>query len=154
MNGFKLAINWLADILRSHQVPFQIGMGLAARVYGSKRDLYDIDIFIPNNSFKIIGSDIQRYCIEEPQRGRDEYWDLYLAVLKYGEIIIDLAGGTEFKIFDSNSQSWVDKRINFNNFTIRPLFGIKILIMDKPVLVDLKTTLARPVDIEDLKWIK
>ena len=42
----KEAFEWIISILRNHKIPFEIIGGFAARLYGSRRMLADIDIDI------------------------------------------------------------------------------------------------------------
>ena len=38
------ALFWIVKILKKHKIPFHISGGFAAKLYGVKRDLADIDI--------------------------------------------------------------------------------------------------------------
>ena len=44
------ALKWIVNILKTNKVPFRISGGLAVKIYGSKRDLDDIDIDIPDKA--------------------------------------------------------------------------------------------------------
>ncbi|WP_240609761.1 hypothetical protein [Billgrantia endophytica] len=41
------ATKWIAGLLKYRNIPFLICGGLAAKEYGSERDLNDIDLFVP-----------------------------------------------------------------------------------------------------------
>ncbi|MEW8323409.1 MAG: hypothetical protein AB2606_12270 [Candidatus Thiodiazotropha taylori] len=46
------ALQWIVSLLNQHRIPFLICGGLAAVGYGSKRELNDIDLFVPGELFK------------------------------------------------------------------------------------------------------
>ena len=46
------AFKWIVGLLRKHTIPYQIAGGFAARLYGSTRELADIDIGIPEDFIK------------------------------------------------------------------------------------------------------
>ncbi len=72
------ALRWIVDILHNQQIAFQISGGLAARVYGSTRELDDIDIDIPEESFAIIQPAIQSHIIFGPEQLKDQSWNIFL----------------------------------------------------------------------------
>lgn len=62
-----LAAQWIVGLLRDRSIPFLICGGLAAKGYGSERELNDIDLFVGNVQSQVPP---QR---ENSQRGRP-YW--------------------------------------------------------------------------------
>ena len=56
----KEAFEWIISILRNHKIPFEIIGGFAARLYGSRRMLADIDIDIPKKKIKRILSEANK----------------------------------------------------------------------------------------------
>ena len=54
MKNIKAALIWITNILKKHQIPFQISGGLAAIAYGASRSLADIDIDIPDNNLILL----------------------------------------------------------------------------------------------------
>lgn len=83
MKNPKKAFRWIINILKKHQVPFQITGGLAAQAYGSKRPLNDIDIDIPEDRFNEIVPNVKDYITYGPAHFIDERWDLFLLTLNY-----------------------------------------------------------------------
>ncbi|MCG7931477.1 MAG: hypothetical protein ABW125_18250 [Candidatus Thiodiazotropha lotti] len=86
------ALQWIVSLLNQHQIPFLICGGLAAIGYGSKRELNDIDLFVPGKLFKkvvLLGNEQirkppQRYC--EVSEG----WGLEYVQFIYCGIKIDV----------------------------------------------------------------
>ena len=62
MRNAKTAFLWIIRILKKHRVPYQVTGGLAAKIYGAKRKLNDIDIDISKKDFEIVK---EKYTIED-----------------------------------------------------------------------------------------
>jgi len=147
----KEAFRWIVDILYKHKIPFQIAGGFAARVYGSKRKLADIDIGVPDNKLRKILSDVKKYVIYGPKRYVDKNFDLPLMTLKYKGQEIDIYGDDKTKLFDYKNNKWVKFSSNFKNNVMKLVYGIIVPVVSKKELVAYKKILGRKVDLADIK---
>lgn len=77
-----VALAWIADVLKSHNIPFQISGGLAAKVYGSDRPLADIDIDVPDEHLPLLADLLTDHVVWGPARYLDGEWDLMLLTVK------------------------------------------------------------------------
>lgn len=143
------AFRWIVEVLGKYDVPFQITGGLAAKIYGSDRPLADIDIDIPEGQFKDILSDVKDYVIFGPERFTDNNWDLLLMTLKYEGQEIDICSD-KVKMRDSKSGEWKEYRTNFSESENHDVYGISVPVIEKEDLIEYKTLLQRPVDVEDV----
>jgi len=57
------------------------------------------------------------------------------------------------KIFDAGNKTWVPLNIDFSRCTTVHLLGLELPLMPKDDLVQYKSVLSRPVDIEDVRAI-
>ncbi len=91
-NKHKEALRWIVGILDKHKVPYRIGGGFAAKIYGSPRPLNDIDISMPGKYLPAILPEISKYITFGPQHYLDGKWDCDILSLEYE--------GQEFDITD------------------------------------------------------
>lgn len=145
------AFKWIINILQKHKIPFQIKGGFAARLYGVKRELADIDISIPENRFDELIPDIKEFIIYGPEQYLDEEWDIKLITLKYKGQEIDIAGAFEKKNFDKANKKWIATPCNFSNSVFMDVYGVKVPVMAKEDLVAYKKLIQREVDIIDVE---
>jgi len=153
MRETRKAFLWILAILRKYKIPFQVSGGLAARIYGSQRELADIDIDIPEKAFQKILRDVSKYLIFGPRRYKDRNWDLRLVILRYRSQEIDLCGAEESKIFNKKMKKWVSNRVDFSKNVRKKMFGAIVPVISKRELLSAKIKLARRVDLEDVKQI-
>ncbi|MCR4263309.1 MAG: hypothetical protein NUV98_01145 [Candidatus Roizmanbacteria bacterium] len=151
MKNTEGALRWIVEILERHNVPFQIGGGFAAHVYGSPREVADIDIAIPEEKFDVILPDIKGYLIFGPEHYVDKDWDLQLMTVLYQGQEIDFAGAYQKKFFNHARQEWFAFPSDFSTSEYRTVYGMKIPLMAREKLIGYKKMLSRGVDIEDLK---
>ncbi|MEK7586030.1 MAG: MazG-related protein [Patescibacteria group bacterium] len=148
------AFRWIVGLLQKHSIPFQISGGFAARLYGSKRDLADIDIGIPDDRFDDLYPEVKQYIIYGPEHYLDDEWDLKLMTLKYENQEIDIAGRDEVKIFDKSKKVWVPAHRDLTVSEDMEVYGIVVPVIPKKSLISYKSKIARDVDLEDIRQLE
>jgi predicted nucleotidyltransferase len=154
MKNTSEAFKWIVKILCNHSVPFQITGGLAARIYGSPRELTDIDIDIPDERFWEILPEVKEYIIFGPERYKDEQWDILLLTLKYHEQNIDLSGADSIKLFDFHAKTWFVPPHDFSKYETKEIFGFSVPVITKEDLIFYKSKIFRECDQIDLEAMK
>lgn len=101
------ALKWILGIINSRNIPYQISGGLAAKIYGSKRPLNDIDIDIPEEDFDKIIESVSPYIIYGPAYYQDGKWDLLLMTLNFNGQEIDISGAFEVKVSNKDRTAWI-----------------------------------------------
>ena len=142
---------WIVDILKNRGIPFVVTGGLAAKSYGSPRELNDIDIDIHDKDFDLILEDVKPYIIFGPKRFKDKWWDLLLITLRHEGQDIDISGGDTLKICDTRTGEWKESFTNFLNVEQRETFGVRVPVASRKDLIEYKSMLAgehQQVDIE------
>lgn len=150
----NLAAQWIAGLLREGDIPFLVCGGLAAKAYGSKRDLNDIDLFVSGDHFSSVVQAGQEFVSKAAAHRQEEGWDLTYVQFKYEGIKVEVGSADGVKIFDVRNGIWVPLNIDFSRYAIRHLLGLGLPIMLKDDLVQYKSVLLRPVDIEDIRAIR
>ncbi|WP_010629478.1 hypothetical protein [Halomonas sp. KM-1] len=147
------AIKWIAGLLRNRNIPFLICGGLAAKGYGSGRDLNDVDLFVPGERFLEVVEAGQEFITKPAAHYREEGWDLTYVQFKYEGIKIEVGCAAGASIFDKESQTWIPLDIDFSRYETRYLLGVELPLMLREDLVRYKLALSRPVDEEDVRAI-
>ena len=147
----EAAFCWIIEILNKQNIPFQIGGGFAARVYGSKRELADIDIALPTDKLSELLPDVKDYITYKLDRYLDENWDVTGMTVEYKGQEIDLVGAQGKRIFDKVNKKWITLENDFPTSEYKEVYGLKVPIMAKEKLIAYKTMLGREVDLIDIK---
>ena len=150
----KEAFIWIIKILKRRKVPYQISGGFAARIYGSKRLLADIDIEIPDRFFSRIILDIRKYLTFGPANYKDKNFSTHGVALKYRGQVIEMSGTETEKLYDSKKKKWIKSKINLSKAVKKKVFGMTVPVIRKKDLIHYKGILMRKVDKEDLKVLK
>ena len=146
----KGALNWIVSILRKNKIPFQITGGLAARIYGSKRPLADIDIELLNKDILILGPIVKGHIIYGPKIYKDKNFQLELMTLNYNNQKIDLCGIKNQKIFNKKIKKWQTEKINLKNASVKKIYKKFLPVISIKNLINYKSKLKRRVDLEDI----
>ncbi len=152
MKDTREALKWIVNILNKHQVSFQIRGGFAAKVYGSKRPLSDIDFRIDKGGIDKILPDVKNYVTHQPGEYKDEKWDIYGMTLSYEGQEIDMC--ERVKIFNDNTQAWEDLKVDLSKSVIKEVYGIKIPIAVPEELIAYKHLLNGAHQVEDIQAIQ
>lgn len=150
MKDTKEALKWITDILQKHDIPFQITGGFAANIYGTKRELADIDIEIPAAAFDDVFAEVRDYIIYGPENYKDENWDLLLMTLKYKGQEVDICDSNP-KIFNKLTGEWDETSVDLSKAVLKEVFGIQIPVVPIEDLIKYKKKLGREVDLIDVK---
>jgi len=145
------ALRWIVELFRKHDIPFQIAGGFAARMYGSQRELADIDIGIPGDRFEDLFPEVKKYITFGPAQYIDEEWNLKLMTLVYEGQEIDIADEDTIRFFDKTNHAWVIGRCDFSKYETKNIYGISIPVIPKESLIAHKKKIGREVDIEDAR---
>ncbi|MDP3794995.1 MAG: MazG-related protein [bacterium] len=149
----KQALEWIVGVLQKHRVPFQISGGCAAKIYGSPRELNDIDIDIPEDCFEKVMADVRPFIIYGPAQYKDQKWDLYLMTLNYARQEIDI-GGQHAKISTRDRAKWVDFNFDSSKAVKKEFLGLEVPVIPKKDLIAYKQLLDgdhQQIDIESIK---
>ena len=149
----QAAAQWIVGLLKDRNIPFLICGGLAAKGYGSGRDLNDIDLFVPGEHFSSVVEASQEYVSKPAGRRREEGWDVTYVQFKYGGIKVEVGSADAPQIYDARSRTWIPLDIDFSRYKTVQLLGMELPLMLKEDLVAYKSVLSRQVDIEDVRAI-
>lgn len=149
-----LADQWIIGLLRDRTIPFLICGGLAAKGYGSDRDLNDIDLFVPGEHFSSVARAGHKFVSKAAAHRQEEGWDLTYVHFNYEGIKVEVGNADGPRVFDVAKEAWIPLKIDFLRYTTVPLLGLELPLMLKDDLVRYKSALSRPVDIEDIHAIR
>jgi len=148
------ALHWLTEILDNEKIPYRLSGGLAAKVYGSPREVNDIDIDVPEKKLKAIATLVEPFIVWGPAHFHDERWDLELMMLKYEGQDIDVCGAEGTKICDARTGIWSNHFSDLKNYEAHVIDGLKIPVIPKRELADYKKLLKgdhQKIDIEAIE---
>ncbi len=148
------AFKWIVGLLKKHSIPFQVSGGFAARLYGSTRELNDIDIGVPDSGLAVLYPDVKQYSTFGPAHYLDEDWDVQLMTLNYKGQEIDIAGRDTIQFFDRTKNTWFPAYREPSKGKIMEVYGLSVPVVPKEVLITYKKKLMREADILDIKALE
>ena len=110
--GFK----WIVEILNTKKIPYRIGGGFAAHVYGSPRPINDIDISVSGKYFPIIVPEIFGYIVAGSQHYLNEKWDCDTLSLDYHGQKIDLTDVDTLRMSNKEQTAWIQAKDLYSQY--------------------------------------
>lgn len=148
-----LALHWIVSILNKNKIPYRIGGGFAANVYGSERPINDIDISLSGKYFPILMRETSEYITEGPKHYSNEKWDCDTLSLNYEGQEIDITDIDTLRMSNKEKTEWFQTKEKYRQF--EPLVinvdGIDVSLIHPKDLVAYKKELDgdhQRVDIE------
>jgi len=148
------ALKWIVEILNKKNIIYQISGGFAAKAYGSRRPLNDIDIDIPEDRFVDILEEVKPYIIFGPQYANDGKWDMQIMTLNFKGQEVDISGAFETKVSNKNRTKWIPIPVNFSKVRKIEIESIKVNVTSPEDLIEYKQHLDGQHQIVDIKAVK
>lgn len=153
MQHTNRALHWIVSILNKHNIDYIISGGFSAKLYGSKRELHDIDINIFENKFDELLPEISQYIIYGPSRYQDGKWNMNLITLNYENQEIYIGDLSDAYISNKERTQWIKLTNN-----LAPLHmvidGMTVNIINPNDLISYKEQLDGDHQIEDIEAVK
>ena len=150
------ALRWIVGILEKHQIPYRIGGGFAAHVYGSNRSINDIDISLSGKHFPIIVSEVSNYITAGPEHYLNEKWDCDTLSLDYSGQEIDITDIDTLRMTNRKKTEWFYMKERYRSF--EPIKtnveGIEISLIHPQDLVGYKQHLDGDHQLVDIKAVE
>ncbi len=154
MSKISNSLKWITGILIEEEIPYQIVGGLAARAYGARRPLIDIDLYIPKWGLSKILPRVEKYVTRLPEHYLSDLFDITFMALEFEGQQIELGVAEGAKIFDTKENHWIPEKIDFNDSNNIEVEGVVVRVIPLDRLIKYKKILSRPVDLKDIEEIR
>ena len=138
------ALRWIVAILDKHQVPYRIGGGFAAHIYGSGRPINDIDFSLSGKYFSVIVPEVAPYISAGSKHYSNEKWDCDTLSLEYNGQHIDMTDIDTLRMSSLDLSEWFQTKDYFRKY--EPIKtnvqGIEVSLIDPRDLVAYKKHLC------------
>jgi hypothetical protein len=150
------ALHWIVGILNKHNIPYRIGGGFAAHVYGSERPVNDIDISLSGEYFSIIISEVSEYITEGPKHYSNEKWDCDTLSLEYHGQEIDMTDINTLRMSNKEQTEWFQTKDMYRKFpnVLTTIDGIEVSLIDPRDLVAYKKHLDGDHQLVDITAVE
>lgn len=150
------ALHRIVGILNKNNIPYRIGGGFAAHIYGSARPVNDIDITLPGKYFQTIILEVTEYITAELKHYSDEKWDCDGLSLDYHGQEIDITDIDTLRMSNKEQTKWFQTKDKFRIFpslTIK-VAGINVSLIDPRDLIAYKKHLNGDHQLIDIAAIQ
>lgn len=146
----KKVLIQVSKTLKENNIPFQITGGLAALLYGAKRELFDIDIDVPKKDIQKVRELFKRNITEDIHHLINGKFDIYVMSLKIDGVVIDISQVEESYVIDKNGNK-IGGASDLNKAKLMKIDGLEIPVEDKNELIKYKQILGRDTDLIDIQ---
>jgi len=151
---FKKVLLWVVELLEKNNIEYELTGGLAARCYGAKRKIYDIDIDLRIDVLEKIARLVPETVIDGPRNYQEDGFKVRLLTLKKNGVRIDLSVAGDEKILNQKTNKWQHFATNWRDSHRVNIDGQAIKIISREELITYKKALSRPIDVADLKALE
>jgi hypothetical protein len=149
------ALKWIVEILDKNNIPYKIGGGFAAHIYGSPRKINDVDISLSGKYFPSIISEVSDYIIAGPKHYLNEKWDCDTLSINYLGQDIDITDVDTLQMSDLEKNKWIQvKEIRLYDGIKTNINGINVSIMDPRDLIAYKKELDGEHQLIDIEAVQ
>ena len=146
---------WITEILNRNNIPYKIGGGFAAKIYGSPREINDIDISLSGKYFNKIIPEVSDYITAGPKHYLNEKWDCNTLSVNYYGQDIDMTDVDTLKMTNLEKTEWMNvKEKRLYDGIATDINGIIASIMDPRDLISYKKELGGEHQLIDIKAIQ
>ncbi len=153
MRHTEAALRWVVDILHKEHIPFEIDGGLAAEMYGAKRELADIDINV-GEGFDRILPHVREYIHYGPTHYEDDQWRVYLMTIKFAGQNIDISPLDQMSYYDPQEKVWVPFSTDLSNVRVMRYLDMDLPFIAEEKLIAYKEIMGRGVDRKDVRGME
>ena len=150
------ALRWVVSILSDNRIPYRIGGGLAAHLYGACRPVNDIDISLSGKYFAVIVPLVKNFITVGPKHYLNEKWNCTTLSLNYHGQDIDLTDVDPLLMRDSKNIRWIQNKDIYNKHpdVTKEVRGLEVVLMNPRVLLEYKQELSGEHQDFDRKFLK
>lgn len=149
-------LKWIVGILNKNDIPYRIGGGLAAYVYGSRRPINDIDISVSGAYFSTIIPEVSDYIVAGPKHYLNEKWDCDTLSLDYHGQEIDLTDVDTLRMTNKDQTAWIQAKTLYDRYepVILQVEGVNVSLFDPRGLIEYKKELGREHQAADIEAVE
>ena len=149
------ALKWIVTILHDNKIPYRIGGGLAAHIYGSDRPVNDIDISLSGKYFPVIIPLVKDYISAGPKYYENEKWKCTTLSLTYNNREIDLTDSDTLLMSTLDGNDWIENKSIYSKCPdlVMNVNNIDVCLMHPRVLVEYKQELVGEHQKHDINFL-
>lgn len=149
---FLEALKRINGIFVLADIPYQVTGGLAARIYGATRPLYDLDLEVRPADIEEVRLNVRPLITRDLYHLHDQHFDLNMMTLAMDEVPIDISV-VEPVIVCSPGGVWQRCDARLETSVLVDLGGWSVPVVARDELVRYKSIIRRPTDLDDLRQL-